>query len=384
MAFVLWISIASLLVATSVASVWWVTRGRNQVHLPRPEAEPVTVLKPLCGADDALEANLETFFCQDHESFELLFGVQGEADPAIPVVRRLMARYPRVRARLVIHAGSRALNPKVGNLLATLRAGTHDLVVISDSNVAVRSDYLSAMQASLARPGVGLVTSPITGVGEATLGARLENLQLNGTISGSVAASALVGRTLVVGKSMMFHRSDLERLGGLGAVANLLAEDYVIGRMFRAAGMRVALCPQPVLNVVQTGTLSTFFARHLRWAMLRTRLKTAIYPAEVLANPMLGAVLSPFFGLGAWPLLLGAALSMARDGLCWLRLRGPRGLLAALPMSPVKDLINLGLWATAPFRRHVGWRGKRLRLSAGSLLYAEAQPTGPDTEATKA
>lgn len=374
MTFVLWISTVSALVATSVISVWWVTRRRDQIHLPSPDAEPVTVLKPLCGADDALEANLETFFCQDHPSFELLFGVLGENDPAIPVVRRLMARHPQVAARLVIHTGGRALNPKVSNLLAMLEAGTRDLVVISDSNVAVRPDYLSALQTSLARPGVGLVTSPIAGVGELSAGAMLENLQLNGTISGSVAASALVGRPLVVGKSMMFRRSDLQRLGGFEAVANLLAEDYVIGRMFRAAGMRVALCPQPVLNVVQTGTLSTFFARHLRWAMLRTRIKTAIYPAEVLANPMLGAVLTPFVGLGAWPLLLGAALSMARDGLCWLRLRGPRGLLTALPMSPVKDLIGLGIWATAPFRRHVGWRGKRLRLSAGSLLYAE----GPD------
>lgn len=377
MAFVLIFSVAAGLSLFAVVALWWQTRARNRLH-PAPErAEPVTVLKPLCGADDALESNLASFFLLEHPAYELVFGVQGEHDPAGQVVRRLRELHPNVRCRLVIHTGGRGLNPKVDNLRAMLEHGSHDLVVVSDSNVAVRPDYLTALQDSFSAPGVGLVTSPIVGVGERSLGAVLENLQLAGTIAGSVAASALMGRTLVVGKSMMFRRSVLERLGGLGAVANLLAEDYVIGRMFRLAGYRVRLSPQPVLNVVQTATLAGFIRRHLRWSMLRTRLKPLAYPLEPLANPLTLAVLAPWLGMGAWPVWLGVGLSMARDGLCWLRLRGPRGLAAALPWSPVKDLLLLLIWVTAPFRRHVGWRGNRLRLSAGTWLYAEHPMSEP-------
>ena len=53
--------------------------------------EGVSVLKPLCGADDDLECNLRAFFEQDHQRFELVFGVEGHEDPAVDVVHRLMA-----------------------------------------------------------------------------------------------------------------------------------------------------------------------------------------------------------------------------------------------------------------------------------------------------
>ena len=380
MTFVLLITVCAFCTLLSAASVWIATRGRNRLYLPQEDAPPVSVLKPLCGADDSLEANLESFFVQDYPDFELVFGVKGGNDPAVEVVRKLKKRHPRVRCRLAIHEGGRGLNPKVDNLRAMIEAGTHDLhdlVVISDSNVCVRPDYLNAMVAHMDGERVGLVTSPIVGVGERSLGATLENLQLAGTIGGSVAASSLLGRTLVVGKSMMFRRSIFERLGGFSSVANLLAEDYVIGRMFRQAGFDVRLCPAPILNVVERGTLSTFVRRHLRWSMLRVRLKPLMYPLEPLTNPMFLALAAPFLCAGVWPVLLGAALSMSRDGLSWLRLRGHKGLLAALPLSPLKDLLQLAIWAAAPFCRHVGWRGNRLRLSAGTRLYAQTPADMP-------
>ena len=371
MLFVFLITICISLCTVSVVSIWWATRKRNRIHLSPARAEAISVLKPLCGADDALLSNLESFFELDHPNYELIFGVQGADDPAIEVVRQLQEKYPHTNSRLVVHNGGRALNPKVSNLRAMLEDGSADVLIVSDSNVAVRPDYLTAMQAELAQAGTGLVTSPIVGVGERSLGAVMENLHLAGTIAGSVCASRLLNRTLVVGKSMMFRRSVFERLGGFGAVSNLLAEDYIIGRMFHQAGYQVRLCPLPILNVVQDASVGAFAKRHLRWTMLRTRLKPLIYPFEILANPMTMALATPWLGMGAWPLILGACLSMARDGLSLLRLRGPRGMWAVLPVSPLKDLITLGVWALAPFRRHVGWRGNRLRLSAGTWLYAE-------------
>ena len=90
---------------------------------PAVASTPVSVLKPLCGADDDLEANLETFFRQDHRPLELVFGVEGGDDPAVPVVQRLRIRYPEVPCRLVVHDGRRGLNPKVSNLLAMRQKG---------------------------------------------------------------------------------------------------------------------------------------------------------------------------------------------------------------------------------------------------------------------
>ncbi len=72
---------------------------------------PVSVLKPLCGKDAGLSANLESFFLQDHPNLELVFGVQSPNDPAIEVVRELAARYPASNVKLVVHTGGTAINP---------------------------------------------------------------------------------------------------------------------------------------------------------------------------------------------------------------------------------------------------------------------------------
>jgi ceramide glucosyltransferase len=165
--------LAMTLVALSAPlAVWLATRSRPR---PAPVAEadlpPLSVLKPVKGVDDDLEANLESFFGLDYPRFELVFGVEGLGDPVLAVLQRLRARYPRVPCRVVVHAGGRGLNPKVSNLRAMLEGGSHDAVVVSDSNVRVPANYLRSLAAHLAEPGVGLVTSPIAAQGERSLGA---------------------------------------------------------------------------------------------------------------------------------------------------------------------------------------------------------------------
>ena len=46
-------------------------------------SEPISILKPLAGLDLDLESNLRTFFEQDYPSFEILFAVRNENDPAV-------------------------------------------------------------------------------------------------------------------------------------------------------------------------------------------------------------------------------------------------------------------------------------------------------------
>lgn len=349
----------------SLYVVTWRRRGRGASS----EAPAVSVLKPLCGADDALEDNLETFFRQRYPRYELVFGVVGD-DPASAVVRRLMARHPEVRARLVVHDGRRGLNPKVANLRGILAAGAHDLVVISDSNIAVPPGYLASMVAHMGE-GVGVVTSLFAGVGEETLGAALENLHLCGPIAASVAASqVLAGDAVVVGKSVMFRRSTFEELGGMESLASVLAEDYVMGRMFKEAGYEVRLCPDVIANVVKRTSVGRFLDRQMRWALLRSRLKPLLYPFEPLISPLAVALLAVLLGVaGPWPFYWAAGLTLLRDAACWIRLRGVAGLAAAAPLGLVKDALVLAAWAAAPFRRSVSWRGTRLRVSAGTRLY---------------
>ncbi len=352
-------------------AVYRATRRRAPLEGPRP---PVSVLKPLSGADAELESNLESFFRQDHPDFELLFGAVDPSDPALAIVRAVAERYPHVPCRIVVHRGMGALNPKVDNLSGLLPHARHDLVLISDSNVRAPAHYLSelALLHRLERPGV--VTNLFAGGGENSFGGALESVELAGFCAAGVALPTLLGDGLLVGKSALFSRSALDELGGLSRLSDVLAEDFVLGKTFAHAGQRVLLAPTVLTNVTRGMSLKVAFARHLRWSMLRCRLRPLALIAEPLTNPLAQVPLL-WCALGPWALLWAAALIVLRDVGGWLLLVGVRRVWLPLCLGGLRDLLALAVWCTTPLKRHVSWRGKRYRLGAGTLLYPEPSRT---------
>jgi ceramide glucosyltransferase len=359
--------------------LWRVRRRGSPAAEAGRDAEPISVLKPVAGIDDGLEQNLRTFFAQNYPRYEIVFGVQGEDDPALDLVRKLMREHPDVDARVVVHDGGRGINPKVSNLRAMLTAANHDLMVVSDSNIRVSTRYLHEMQAEMARPHVGLVTSLFAGVGEKTLGALVENAHLNATVvAGVVVPTEVFGHPIAVGKSMMFRRSLIDKVGGLESVAYVLAEDYVIGRMFHEAGFDVRLCPTPVMNVIAQSTLATFFRRQLRWNMIRLRLQPFPFLLEPLTIPLVTAAIAVSLGAPPWWTLSWAlGITAVRDAAQWIMMRGARGLGPALLVIPLREILLIAIWISTFPKRHITWRGNRVRVSAGTRLYME---TLPETE----
>src|SRR5207244_1733185 len=81
-----------------------------------PHQTPISVLKPLSGAEDSLEQNLRTFFTQDYYPYEILFAVRHADDPAIAVVKKLTAEFPAIPARLILTGEPPYPNAKVYSL----------------------------------------------------------------------------------------------------------------------------------------------------------------------------------------------------------------------------------------------------------------------------
>jgi ceramide glucosyltransferase len=371
----LWLPLAAA-TAWIVAGLASVLRLTRRASLLASEPPPVSVLKPLCGADPGLSENLESFFRQDHPSLELVFGVVDASDPALDVVRELSKRYPQVRARIVVHQGMGALNPKVDNLLGILPHAAHDLVLVSDSNVRAPAHYVRELASIYARERPGLVTNLFAGVGEGSLGAMLENVQLAGFCAAGIALPTLLGDPVLVGKSALFSRLELERLGGLRRLSDVLAEDFVLGRIFGHAGRQILVAPTVLVNVTSKLTLRAMLARHLRWAMMRFRLRPLAATLEPVASPIVLLPIAWHF-MGPWALAWAGALLLVRDLGGWLALRGSERWYWSVLLSPLRELTLIAVWCIAPFKSHVSWRGKRFRLGAGTLLYAENRPVEP-------
>jgi ceramide glucosyltransferase len=348
---------------------------------------PVSVLKPLKGVDDELYENLVSFAQQDYPNFELVLGAEDPRDPALEVAQHLRREFPGVAISVGVSPSHIGRNPKVNNLATLAGRARHEYVVISDSNVRAHPSYLRETMAEFADPKVGLVTHPVAGDGEVSLSALMENLQLSSFVMRAMCGAVTFTRhALVVGKSMAFRRSDLDQLGGWRSVRNVLAEDYVLGRKFEKAGMRIALAPRPLLTVNRQWPFERFMNRHIRWAQLRRRLRPfhffcepAMYPVVFLAPAL--ALAAADVGLG--PLarsvvggfcLAGIAFKCLSDGLICRRVRGRFPGPLQMFLIPLKDLLINALWLVAAFKRTIEWRGNLLKIGRGSRLLATHAP----------
>src|SRR6266446_6678639 len=130
----------------SLLSVMAALRYLAVARTPQPAAsEPISVLKPLAGLDEGLEENLRSFFEQDYLQFELVFAVREESDPCVPLVRRLCAEYVRVSSRLILVGEPPYLHAKVYSLARMIAEARHELLVMSDSDIRVRPDFLRSV-----------------------------------------------------------------------------------------------------------------------------------------------------------------------------------------------------------------------------------------------
>lgn len=344
------------------------------------ELPPLSILKPLKGLEEALESNLRSFFAQDYPRFELIFSSDDEADPAMKMARELAREYPAVQTRFV-RAEPSTSNPKVANVEAALHKAEHDLVFQSDANVWAQPDLLRNLVREYARRDAALLSSVVVGVGEQNFFSSVENLQLTTHVLPCVCfALSYFNTPCVIGKSMMFRRSDVERLGALARVRDVLAEDYVLGEMFHAAGLPVCLSATPCFNVNQRADLARFVRRHSRWLQMRAVIDKRAFFADILAYSTAWAFLGWSFAMavGGRELVLYASASltvilMVRAWLDQIVLRQFResGMpwWVRLTAPLVRELLLFFVcWPIGLVSRRVRWRGTDMCLYSGSKM----------------
>jgi len=340
---------------------------------PNPsDRPPVTILKPLHGAEPMLEQALATVCTQRYPAYQVVFGVQNAADPALGVVERLRARFPDCDIAAVVDATAHGENRKIGNLINMLPAAKHDVLVIADSDVHCAPDFLDRVAATLALPGTGLVTTLYAGLAATpSLAGRLGATWItHNFLPGALTARAL-GRQDCLGATMTLRRETLASIGGLQALADHLADDHVLGRLVQERGLAVRLAATVPATTVGEATLSALFRHELRWARTIRSLVPVSFVLSALQYPLFWAAL-------ALALSAGADWALALFFLAWLlRAAAARGIDTALGLAraglatpapiwllPVRDLMSIIVLLTSFASDRVEWRGQVLH--AGS------------------
>ncbi len=367
----------SVLYTLTAAVIYAIHRLRDRKIPPAKELPAVSILKPLRGLDDQLELNLRSFFELDYPEFELIFAVQVKNDPAIEVVKKLQAEYPRINSALIIDESRIGLNPKINNLCNAYPLARHQFLLISDSNVRVERDYLREMMAQMTMPKVGLVTSTIRGVGARSMGAILENLHLNSFIAPNVYAIKQLFRVpITIGKSMLLRRETLEKMGGLFSLRDHLAEDHLIGQGVKSQGLRIRTSSEPINNVNQSWTVDRFCARHIRWGKMRRHFNLFHYAGEILSNPVILALIWFAWQRTTDAALLAGSVILGKTLVDYLVAQLTGGDLKTwhFLLVPIKELLLLGMWLVPFFENSVEWRGNRFAIGRNTLLQPAIHP----------
>jgi ceramide glucosyltransferase len=344
---------------------------------PASSLPAVTILKPLYGAEPNLHANLARFCVQDYPGpVQIVFGVSDRADPAIAVVREIVAAFPDRDLKLVINSRGHGSNRKISNLINMAAEASHDVLVISDSDIVVDADYLKSVASSLQQPGVGLVTCLYRGVATRGVWAKLAAAAIDYHFLPSVLVGLMFRLAApCFGSTIAIRKDTLAAIGGLQSVADQLADDYALGAAVRREGWQVAIPAYVVGHECAQRSASELLRHELRWARTIRAVDPAGFAGTVVTHAWPLALLGLLLG-GMTPLavLLPVALAcravlqmeldrafQLRDGFYW--------------WGPLRDVVSFAIFVASFFGRNVEWRGHRYGVQADNTLahYGEVE-----------
>jgi ceramide glucosyltransferase len=342
---------------------------------------PVSNLKPIRGLDPEAYENFASLCRQDYPDYELLFCAGKKDDPIVPVLEKLARDFPQRQIRILFDTDSHAANDKVGKLVRLVSEARHEILVINDSDVRVRPDYLRALVAPFADPKVGAVTCFYVPVEVKTLA---ENLQTMGMVSdfyaGVLVARQLDGMKFALGPTIATTRTRLAGFGGYRAIENQAADDVLVGRLIAEQGYEVVLLPYTIQTVPDFQSMPDLLQKRLRWfvVMRHTRpwghlglLLTQGLPwslAAIAVHPTLGAALGYF----------GAYLGL-RVAMTWLiGVRGlhERALWQKMWLIPVWDATAFFIWLASFVKSSFRWRGAEYAIRDGQLVAGATHTAG--------
>jgi len=323
--------------------------------------QPISVLKPLSGADEGLEANLQSFFDQNHPDFELLFAVRTNADAAIPVVQRLQKAHPQVPSRLIVTGEPSYPNAKVFSLDRMFAEARHDLLVMSDSDIRVKPDFLAAIASEFKDPHIALATCPYRAVAGHSLWSILEAEGMNTEfLAGLLVARWIEGVKFAVGPTIAARKSALQAIGGFSKLKDYLAEDYVMGRDAAQAGFGVILSRNTVEHRIGSESLAANAAHRLRWARSTRRSRPAGYLGLLFTYPLTISLALTAVDHRWWPSLIVA--SLFRIAAAWATSVRVLKVQPHWLLLPIQDLLSFAFWVAGFFGNTIVWRGRRYYL----------------------
>jgi len=357
--------------AYSVACLVRLLAFRRSPAPPGTFTPKVTILKPVCGSDPTLLGCLRSFFTQDYPEYQVVFGVRDPNDPALPVIRQVLAEFPGRDATLVVDGRVYGGNRKMSNMTNVTPAIKHDIVVIADADSLVEPSYLKAVVAPFEDPKVGAATVFYVGKGMGGFWSVLGASFINDWFLPSVLVGLLLEPpSYCFGATMVARRQALEQIGGFRALTTYLADDYLLGHLIKQKGWDVRFAATVVTTAVYERSMVTLLRHELRWGRTFRTVRPIGWTGTILTDTTILALLyllasgGSVLGLS----LLAAALVLRSGVVLAVRRRFPIEEPPRLWLVPFRDLLCFAVRLVSFVGRQVRWKSEDFLIqSAGHL-----------------
>lgn len=328
---------------------------------------PVSLLKPVHGAEAGLEKYLATFFEQDYPEYEILFCARQMNDAGLAIARRVAARYPHVPVQFLASGEPNMPNAKILSLNCMAQRAQHNILIISDSDVRVERNYIHDVTAPFEDARVGAVTCLYRGdaaQGGIWSGIEAAAMSIEMT-AGVLVAEMLEGMKFALGPTMAIRRDSLEKIGGFLPMGDYCSDDFLLGNRVAASGHTVVLSDHAIDHVVLHESFWPSMQHQTRW-MKSTRFSrpkghmgtalTFSVPFGVITAIAACALHRPIVAAAAVLWSVGSRMLLAAIvSRCVLR---EKSSLASVLLYPVRDLLGLVFWVASYGSRKILWRNE--------------------------
>lgn len=376
-------ALPSIYYLLSIYSSWRFFRGpgRRASQKGTPFLPPVSNIKPVRGIDPDAYENFASLCRQDYPEYEIVFCVGSENDPIVPVIQQVAHDFPERSIRIIYGSGRSGSNDKVAKLARLVQEARHNVLVISDSDVRVKPDYIRSVVAPLQRPEVGAVTCLYVSAKDANLAEHLQSIgMISDFFPGILVARELDGVKFALGTTIATTKDHLEEFGGYESLENRPADDLLVGRLIAEQGHKIELLPYAVETVPDYSSIGELWHKRLRWIVVMRHMRpwghvglifTFGLPwalAAIVIHPTL-AIAAAYFGTY---LLLRFVMTWM-VGIWGLK---DQAVWSKLPLIVLWDGVAFAIWVASFFRTSIRWRDGQYYIRNGTLVPVASKVAG--------